>query len=111
MLIVDELAKAEGLTYHVSPLFLAKKAGKPLGRIVFNFSHNGPNHLENKALLSAKYGPIVPPQLGNTANLLRMLILFFLILRIFLRLSAVTLTAHFITFGTPGGLLFSVWAS
>jgi hypothetical protein len=70
MLIINELAKAESLTYHVSPLFLAKKAGKPLGRIVFNFSHNGPNHPDNKALLSAKYGPIVPPQLGNICQLI-----------------------------------------
>jgi hypothetical protein len=69
MLIVDELAKYEGLTYHVSPLFIAKKADKPLGRIVFNFSHNGPNHQDNKPLLSAKYGPIIPPQLGSICQL------------------------------------------
>jgi hypothetical protein len=69
MHIIDLLAHAENLSYHVSPLFIAKKAGKPLGRIVFNFSHNGPNHSDNKALLSAQYGSIVPPQLGNVCQL------------------------------------------
>jgi hypothetical protein len=58
------------LTYHVSPLFIAKKAGEPLGRLVFNFSHGGPNHPENKAILSKKYGNITPPQLGNICQLI-----------------------------------------
>jgi hypothetical protein len=70
MHIIDSLAHAENLPYHVSPLFIAKKAGKPLGRIVFNFSHNGPNHPENKANLSAQYGSITPPQLGNVCQLI-----------------------------------------
>jgi hypothetical protein len=68
--VITDLARAECLPYHVSPLFLAKKAGKPLGRIVFNFSHGGPNHPDNKRHLSDQYGAISPPQLGNICQLI-----------------------------------------
>jgi hypothetical protein len=70
MHLISSLAAAEHLSYHVSPLFIAKKAGKPLGRLVFNFSHDGPNHPENKERLSQQYGHITPPQLGNVCQLI-----------------------------------------
>jgi hypothetical protein len=68
--IVQRLAASEGLTIHVSPLFITKKADKDIGRLVFNFSFCGPNHPDNRSLLAEKYGSISPPQLGDICRLI-----------------------------------------
>ena len=67
--LVKDLAKSEKLTLHCSPLFLAKKRDKPRGRLVVNYSHDGPNHIAKKSLLAQVFGRITTPQIANICQL------------------------------------------
>ena len=67
--LVIDLAKSEDLTLHCSPLFIAKKREKPRGRLVVNYSHNGPNHIAKKSLLAQVFGRITTPQIANICQL------------------------------------------
>ena len=68
--LIQELATNEHLLLHVSPAFIAKKQDDDRGRLVFNYSHDGPNHPAKKDLLEAHYGKISPPQLGTICQLI-----------------------------------------
>ena len=67
--IVKKCAAQENLTLHVSPHFLTSKLDDDTGRLVTNFSHDGPNHPDKKQTLAQIYGNISPPQLGSICQL------------------------------------------
>jgi hypothetical protein len=66
-----DLCAAEGLPFNVSKGFLVPKAGKPLGRLVSDYTGigNNINDPSKKDLLSTKWGPIVHPKFADINTL------------------------------------------
>lgn len=74
--LVRTLCREERLDFNTSPFSITRKSydpetGDPRGRLVFNFSHNGPNHPDKKLSLASRYGDISPPQIGNICQLIQ----------------------------------------
>ena len=68
--IVKELAANENLTIHTSPPFMARKRDAKRGRLVFNYSQDGPNHPDKKDSLATIFGKIKTPQIGSVCQLI-----------------------------------------
>ena len=67
--LVIDLAKSEDITLHFSPLFIAKKRDKARGRLVVNYSHDGPDYIAKKSLIAQVFGRITTPQIANIRQL------------------------------------------
>jgi hypothetical protein len=62
--LIEALAAAfkDGIRIHVSPTLFAKKLGKDLGRLCFDYTRGLLNDVERLSLLDALWGPIQLPQ-------------------------------------------------
>jgi hypothetical protein len=58
-------AEAEQLPLHLSYAFIVRKTDFPLGRLVIDYSRQGPNHPDKKATLAAEWGPITYPRIPD----------------------------------------------
>ena len=58
-------ATAEQLPLHLSYAFIVRKTDYPLGRLVIDYSRQGPNHPDKKASLAAEWGPITYPRIPD----------------------------------------------
>ena len=63
-------AEAEHLPLHLSPAFIVRKTDAPLGRLVIDYSRQGPNHPDKKALLAKEWGPITYPRIPDYCSTL-----------------------------------------
>jgi len=64
------LAAKEKLQFHVSPAFVVKKRDSSTGRLVVNFSEDGPNFEGKPVSLTETMGPIKAPQYADICRLL-----------------------------------------
>ena len=58
-------ATAESLPLHLSYAFIVRKTDSPLGRLVIDYSRQGPNHPDKKADLAAEWGSISYPRISD----------------------------------------------
>ena len=58
-------AEAESLPLHLSYAFIVRKTDNPLGRLVIDYSRQGPNHPDKKASLASEWGPITYPRIPD----------------------------------------------
>ena len=58
-------AAAESLPLHLSYAFIVRKTDYPLGRLVIDYSRNGPNHPDKKLELATEWGPITYPRIPD----------------------------------------------
>ena len=68
-LFATEAAK-EKLKFQISPAFMVKKRDDVAGRLVINYSENGPNFDAKPIELTEMLGPIKPPQYADVCRLL-----------------------------------------
>jgi hypothetical protein len=58
-------ADAEQLPLHLSYAFIVRKTDYPLGRLVIDYSRQGPNHPDKKTSLAEEWGPITYPRIPD----------------------------------------------